>query len=92
MLTGIDPLRVCVAYELGGRRLESPPATGTAWELLTPVYEELPGWREPLGGARAPGELPANARRYVERLAVLVDTRVALLSVGAQREQTMRFD
>ena len=92
VLTGIDPLRVCVGYELGGRRLESPPATGTAWEHLTPVYEELPGWREPLGGARSPGELPASARRYVERLAALVDTRVALLSVGAQREQTMRFD
>ena len=92
VLTGIDPLRVCVGYELGGRRLESPPATGTAWEHLTPVYEELPGWREPLGGARSPGELPASARRYVERLAALVDTRVALLSVGAQREQTIRFD
>jgi len=92
VLTGIDPLRVCVAYELGGRRLESPPTTGTAWERLTPVYEDLPGWREPLGGARALGELPGNARRYIERLVALVGARVALLSIGAQREQTIRLD
>src|SRR5262249_61532063 len=65
VLTGIDPLRVCVAYELGGRRLESPPTTGTAWEHLIPVYENLPGWREPLGGAPARGELAAHPPPYV---------------------------
>ncbi|HSV08471.1 MAG TPA: adenylosuccinate synthase [Candidatus Binatus sp.] len=92
VLTGIDPLRVCVAYELGGRRLVSPPTTGTAWERLTPVYEDLPGWRESLSGARALGDLPVNARRYVERLVALVGARVALLSIGAQREQTIRLD
>ena len=92
VLTGIDPLRVCVAYELGGRRLVSPPTTGTAWERLTPVYEDLPGWRESLSGARALGDLPLNARRYVERLVALVGARVALLSIGAQREQTIRLD
>src|SRR5207247_8040775 len=52
VLTGIDPLRVCAAYELGGRRLELPPATERAWARVVPQYEELPGWREPLGGAQ----------------------------------------
>jgi len=91
VLTGIDPLRVCTAYELGGRRLELPPATERAWECVVPQYEELPGWREPLGGARALADLPANARRYLERLAGLVGVPVALLSVGAQRDQTIRL-
>jgi adenylosuccinate synthase len=91
VLTGLDPLRVCVGYELDGRRLERPPATQRAWEHLRPVYEELPGWREPLGAARTLAELPANARRYVERLEALVGARVALLSVGAQRDQTIRL-
>ncbi len=56
-----------------------------------PQYEELPGWREPLGGARALGDLPPNARRYLERLASLVGVPVALLSIGAQRDQTIRL-
>src|SRR5216110_2082585 len=91
VLTGIDPLRLCTAYELGGRRLELPPATERAWQCVVPRYEELPGWCEPLGGARALADLPANARRYLERLAALVGLPVALLSVGAQRDQTIRL-
>jgi adenylosuccinate synthase len=91
VLTGIDPIRVCVAYELGGRRLDAPPASRLGWARLAPVYEELPGWREPLGGARSLGDLPANARRYVERLGALAGAPVMLLSVGAQRDQTIRL-
>jgi adenylosuccinate synthase len=91
VLTGLDPLRVCVAYRLGGRHLELPPATQRAWEQVQPVYEELPGWREPLSGARTLADLPANARRYVTRLEALVGAPVALLSVGAPREETIRL-
>jgi adenylosuccinate synthase len=92
VLTGMEPLRVCVAYELGGKRLELPPATQRAWEGLKPIYEELPGWRESLGAARAFGDLPANARRYLERLATLVGAPLAIVSVGAQRDQTIRLE
>jgi adenylosuccinate synthase len=91
VLTGVDPVRVCTGYELAGRRLDAPPATARAWERVTPRYEELPGWRESLAGARAVDDLPPTARRYVERLEVLVGARVALVSVGAQRDQTIRI-
>jgi len=91
VLTGIDPLRVCVAYELDGRRLDFPPATQRGWERVVPLYEELAGWRESLGAVRALAQLPANARRYVERLSELVGAPVLLLSVGPQREQTIRL-
>jgi adenylosuccinate synthase len=91
VLTGIDPLRVCTEYELGGRRLSLPPATQGAWERLAPQYEELPGWQEPLSGARSLADLPANARRYVDRLAALVGAPVVLISVGAQRDETIRL-
>jgi adenylosuccinate synthase len=90
VLTGIDPLRVCVAYELEGRRLDEPPTTVRAWERVQPVYEELPGWHEPLGGARTVDALPANARRYVARLEALAGASITLISVGAQRDQTIR--
>jgi adenylosuccinate synthase len=91
VLTGVDPLRVCVAYELAGRRLELPPATERAWANVKPVYEELPGWRESLGGVRVVDDLPAAARRYVARLETLAGAPVAILSVGAPREQTIRL-
>ena len=91
VLTGIDPLRVCVAYELDGKRREFPPGTQGAWERVRPVYEELPGWRENLGAARALTDLPPNARRYVDRLSALVGAPVMLLSIGPQREQTIRL-
>ena len=90
VLTGMDPIRVCTGYELAGRQLDAPPATASAWERVTPRYEELPGWREPLSAARRLDDLPANARRYVERLETLAGAPVALVSVGAQRDQTIR--
>jgi adenylosuccinate synthase len=91
VLTGIDPLRVCVGYELAGRRCDLPPARRGDWGRVQPVYEELPGWRESLGSARALDDLPRNARRYVERLEALVGAPVALLSIGAGRDQTIRL-
>ena len=89
VLTGIDPLRVGVGYELDGHRLEGPPATVGIWRRLRPVYEELPGWTEPLGSARTIDALPINARRYVDRLASLVGAPIVLISVGPDREQTI---
>ncbi len=91
VLTGIDPLRVCVGYEVNGVRRDTPPATQRAWDRARPVWEELPGWTEPLGGARSLADLPPTARRYVERLAALAGAPVVLLSVGAQRDQTIRL-
>jgi adenylosuccinate synthase len=90
VLTGVDPLRVGVGYELDGRRLDGPPSTTHAWQRLRPVYEELPGWSEPLGNARTIAALPANARRYVDRLAALVGAPIVLVSVGPDRDQTIR--
>jgi len=91
VLTGIDPLRVCVAYEIDGAHRDMPPGTLRAWTRIRPIYEELPGWRESLGQARSLDDLPGAARRYVERLSALVGAPVVLLSVGPQRDQTIRL-
>jgi adenylosuccinate synthase len=91
VLTGLDPLRVCVGYELDGRRIERPPVTANAWDRVRPVYEDLPGWTEPIGEVRDLDALPTNARRYLERLSVLVGAPMLIVSVGPGREQTMRL-
>jgi adenylosuccinate synthase len=89
VLTGIDPLRICVAYQIGGKRHDEMPPGRGALERARPIYEELPGWDESLSGARALSDLPPNARRYLERVAELGGVRLAMVGVGAPREATI---
>jgi adenylosuccinate synthase len=89
-LTGLDPLRVCVAYERDGRRLEYPPHDAAGLGECRPVYEDLAGWQDDISGVSRWQDLPAAARRYVERLEEICGVPVVLVSVGAERGQTMQ--
>lgn len=88
VLTGIKTLKICVAYELDGERIDRYPASLRELERCTPIYEELPGWDEDITGAKTLEDLPANARHYVERIQELVDLPLATFAVGPDREQT----
>jgi len=89
VLDAFDTVPVCVAYELDGRTLEYVPSNQDDLVRCRPVYEELPGWQQPIGGCRTWDDLPAAARAYVERLGQLAGTPVGLVGVGADREQTI---
>jgi adenylosuccinate synthase len=89
VLTGLDPIRICTAYELNGHRLHDFPASSAVLRGLQPVYEELPGWREPLNSARSLDDLPANARAYVRRLEEVTGAPMMMVSVGAGRTETI---
>lgn len=90
ILTGIEPLRLCVAYQTAdGRRLEELPFGPAELGLYQPVYEDLPGWDEPLGGVRRWEALPAAARAYLERIAALTGADLRLVSVGPERGQVV---
>jgi len=89
VLTGFDPIKICVAYEFDGSRHEEFPAAAQVLRGLKPVYEEHPGWKESITGARSLDELPNNARKYVKRLEELTETTMLIVSVGARREETM---
>jgi adenylosuccinate synthase len=89
VLTGLKKLRVCVAYELDGKRIEDVPASAAALSRVQPIYEDLPGWDEPLARARTIDDLPENARRYVKCLEDLSGTSAIMISVGARREDTI---
>ena len=78
MLDGLDTLRVCVEYRAGAEPGD-----------VTPVYEELPGWQESTLGVTDYEALPANARRYLERIAQLTATPLDLVSTGPDRGQTI---
>ena len=89
VLTGSPRIRVCTAYRVGGRLLRHFPASLKVMETLEPVWEEFPGWQEPVTDARSVADLPANARRYMERLEELVETEIVIVSVGPDRDQTI---
>ena len=67
-------------------------ATGSLLDRVEPVYASLPGWKTSLEGCRNYAELPSPARHYVERIEELIDAPVAVISVGADREQTIIRD
>jgi adenylosuccinate synthase len=91
VLTGLKKIRVCVAYEHEGRRIEEVPASAAVLAAVRPVYEEVPGWEEPLCDARSLDDLPANARRYVKLLEELTGATAILVSVGARRGDTIHL-
>ncbi len=89
ILSGVDPIRLCVAYELDGKRVETWPSSGAALARVTPIFEEFPGWAEPIHGIRSLADLPENARRYVNAIETHAGVPIVLVSVGPERTQTI---
>jgi adenylosuccinate synthase len=89
VLDGLDTIRVCVGYRSGGAVTSEPPLFTDAFAEIEPVYEELPGWPESTVGITRYAALPANARRYLERIEQLVGVPLDLISTGPDREQTI---
>ncbi len=89
VLTGLDTVPVCVAYEVDGVRHDEMPMTQTDFHHAVPVYEELPGWWEDISGARTLDDLPANARAYVSRVEELVGRRISVIGVGPGRDESV---
>jgi adenylosuccinate synthase len=92
VLQGIDPLRVCVAYEVDGRRLDGFPADIDLLQRARPVYRDVAGFGEEIAAARAPGDLPPTARAYLDVLAEEVGVPVEILSVGPERSETVTLE
>lgn len=88
VLTGIDAIKICVAYEYKGKVLEEFPASLNVLAACQPVFEEMPGWHEDITGAKSLDDLPANARHYLERITELTGISLSIFSVGPDRTQT----
>ena len=88
VLSGLDTVKICVAYDLDGERIDHYPASLEQLKRCKPIYEELPGWSEDITGVRHLDELPENARNYVRRIGELVGVRISTFSVGPDRDQT----
>jgi adenylosuccinate synthase len=88
-LDDVDPIRVCVAYRLKGKRLNVPPSDAAQLENCEPVYKQFPGWKTSTQSARRFSDLPAKARRYVRAIAELTGAPLRVVSVGPTRDETI---
>ncbi len=89
ILDGIETIKVCVGYRVGGEVLDYLPAGFKAQQGIEPVYEDIEGWKESTQGARSWKDLPGNAVKYVRRIEELIGAPVALLSTSPEREDTI---
>ena len=90
VLTGLDTIKICVGYKsASGEFTHAVPANLDLLAQCQPVYEEFAGWKEDITQARNMAELPANARKYLQRLEELAGAPINLVSVGAGREETI---
>lgn len=88
VLTGLDEVKICVAYDLDGERIDYYPASLETLQRCTPIYETLPGWSEDITGVRHLDDLPETAKNYVRRVSELVGVKISTFSVGPGRDQT----
>ena len=89
VLDGFRTLKICVGYEIDGKRYDYLPTAAALQAKVKPVYEEMEGWQQSTEGARSWADLPAEAVKYVRRVEELIQCPVALLSTSPEREDTI---
>jgi adenylosuccinate synthase len=89
ILDPFERLRICTGYELDGETVDYFSSMPNVLERCQPIYEDLPGWQTSIEGCSRYEDLPPAARAYVERLEALLGVPADLISVGAEREQTI---
>jgi adenylosuccinate synthase len=90
-LDQVEKIKICVEYKLGRKTLSVPPADLRQLEKCVPVMIEMPGWKKATQTIRGFDDLPSNARKYLKKIASLTGAKLSLVSVGADREQTIRL-
>ena len=89
VLDELEEIKVCIGYEIDGRRIDTFPAVSLDLRQIKPVYEKIPGWRSSTLGVTRIEDLPENARKYVDFLSDSVGVEIGLISTGPERDQTI---
>ncbi len=92
VLEGVDPIRVCVAYQVDGKIVKDFPASRAAQVKAKPVYKDMPGFSGPVKGIKKYAQLPLAAQKYVRFLEKEVGAPMTLISMGRSREETIAMD
>ncbi|KAG4073394.1 hypothetical protein HA402_008550 [Bradysia odoriphaga] len=89
ILTGLEQIPVCVAYDVDGVRFDEVPVNQTDFHHAKPIFEYFPGWSEDISAARTFEDLPQNAQDYVLALEKMSNTRISVIGVGPERDQVI---
>lgn len=89
VLDQLPEIKVCVAYEIDGKRCEDFPSHARLFGRCQPIYKTLPGWQQSTEHCRSLGDLPQKAREYLHFLAEIMAVPIAIVSLGADRDQTI---
>ena len=91
VLTGLDVIKVCTAYELDGKEIDYMPASLKDLARCKPVYKEFPGWKVDISSAKSLDDLPGEARNYLKSLEEIMEVPFSIISVGPMRDQTIEL-
>jgi adenylosuccinate synthase len=91
VLSGLERVPVCVAYEVDGKRHDEIPMTQTEFHHAVPVYEYLDGWWEDISKVQTFDELPSNARKYIRAVEEMIRAPISAVGVGPRRDQTLQL-
>jgi adenylosuccinate synthase len=89
VLDGLDTIRICVGYQCNGERRDTPPIGAEAFAACSPIYEEMPGWKDSTVGVRDFDKLPKPARDYLKRIEEVCRVPVDIISTGPDRDETI---
>ena len=89
VLSGLETIPVCVAYDVNGVRHDEMPVNQSDFHHATPIYEEFAGWSEDISGARRFEDLPENAQKYILALEKMSGSRMSAIGVGPERAQVV---
>jgi len=88
-LSDFEKIKICVAYEIDGERIDDFPVDPDKLSKVKPIYEELDGWQKDISEVREYGNLPENTKKYLERIEEAMETPISIISVGPERTQTI---
>jgi adenylosuccinate synthase len=89
VLDGLDKISICVGYRCNGEDRKTPPVGEEAYASCTPIYEDMPGWKDSTVGIKKLEDLPANAQAYLKRIEEIVERPIDIISTGPDREETI---
>ncbi len=89
VMDDIEVIKICTAYELDGKIINTPPALIEDYDRIKPIYIELPGWLRPTFGIKTLAELPNNTKNYINKIEELTKVNIDIISTGPDRYQTL---
>ena len=92
VLDKLEKIKICTAYEIDGKKYEYLPQDNSLWSKITPIYEEIDGWKESTVGIKSFDKLPQKARDYINRIEELCSVKASIISTGPKREETIIND